>query len=99
MTEQELLSLLENELKTIQTLSGRPAEAVGGNTRPIGHLDGFDSHNGLELTVAIESALDIEFQNSENLCVEDLPSGARVARTVGSIVGRIFELFPELKSP
>lgn len=96
MTKNQLFVLVEGQLREIQHNSGRGVNQVLGTVKPIGDLDGFDSPSGLEFTCGLEEKLRVQFDNHENLCVQDLANGFRVARTVDQIVDRILELHPKL---
>ena len=84
MKRKELLKLIIEKLVTIQEISGRevPPDMDSG-TRPIGGLKGFDSLNGLELTMMLPDEIEWE---GRNLCVSD--DGKR-ALNIGEIVDRL----------
>ena len=72
-------------LVQIQTNSGREVPArITGDTKPIGDLAGFDSLNGLEVSVLL--AAEIGTDPEESLCVS--PDGKR-ALTLKEMVARV----------
>jgi len=89
MPRGEILRRIAEALTELQEESGREATKISEDMKPIGDLDGFDSHAGLELACALEQKLDIEIPLDENLCVDD---EKRRARTVKEIVERVIEL-------
>lgn len=52
----------------VQEASGRPAGGIGPSTKPIGGTPGFDSLNGVEVTVALSQSLGYELPD-DNLFV------------------------------
>jgi acyl carrier protein len=69
----------------IQENSGREIpKNISGRFKPIGDLEGFDSLNGLELSVMIAAEFDIDTQ--DNLCISE---DGRRALTVTEMVARV----------
>lgn len=68
MNRDEIMKLIIEILKQIQQLSGREIPDISEDTIPIGGLSGFDSQNGLELTVMLPE--EIQWPGN-NLCVSD----------------------------
>ena len=85
MTSTEARDRIVKAIAQIQENSGRELpEKISGRTKPIGDLDGFDSLNGLELSVVL--AIEFDIDPGENLCVSD---DGRRALTVNEIVARV----------
>ena len=84
MKREGLIKLIIRILTQIQDISGRevPPDMDSG-TRPIGGLQGFDSLNGLELTMMLPDEIEWE---GRNLCVSE--DGKR-ALIIGEIVDRL----------
>lgn len=55
----------------VQEASGRSAEGIGTSTKPIGGAPGFDSLNGIEVTVALSQSLGNELPNDNLFVSED----------------------------
>ena len=89
MKRDQVFKSVAELLSKFQTASGIHAEVIEGTTRPIGGLDGFDSHAGLEFTCAVEQVLKISVPLEENLCVNDKE---RRATSVDEIVDRVLAL-------
>lgn len=51
----------------IQSLSGRSSAGIGGGTRPIGGLDGFDSLNAVEASFSFSEKLGCEVTSDVSL--------------------------------
>ena len=75
-------------LQEYQKMSGRICGPIDESTFPITGLLGFDSLNGIEVTMEISHRLGIEIPD-QNICVDK--SGKRPLR-VREIVSRICEL-------
>jgi acyl carrier protein len=86
MDREELKKLIIELVITIQNMSGRSMPSnVTEKTVPIGGLLGFDSLNGLELTMMLPA----EVQWPEkNLCVSD---DGRKALSIEEIVERLIK--------
>ena len=87
MKREELIKAVLDTLVQIQKISGRevPPDMDSG-TKPIGGLQGFDSLNGLELTMMLPDEIEWE---GRNLCVSK--DGKR-ALNVGEIVDRLLQV-------
>src|SRR5262245_61612608 len=92
MTSNQIRKTVLSALQEIQEMSGREWVSLSDSSKPIGALSGFDSHNGVEFTCAIEEELECNISDDENLCVEDLPNGRRRARSITEIVNVISKL-------
>lgn len=88
MDTERLRNEVIQAIRTVQVSSGRTCEDFGGNDRPIGALEGFDSLNALEVTVELESRLGIDI-DGKNLLIND--EGTR-ALSVNEVVERIAKL-------
>lgn len=88
MTTARILQTIIDVLSEIQTISGREVIAMSGSTCPIGQLPGFDSLNGIEVTLELSSRLGYDFE-VDNLLVDDV--GHR-ALSIGEVADRIQEL-------
>lgn len=91
MTTARILQTIIDVLSEIQTISGREVIAMSGNTCPIGQLPGFDSLNGIEVTLELSSRLGYDFE-VDNLLVDD--AGHR-ALTIGEVADRVQELMDQ----
>ena len=60
MTVKDVESALSEAVREIQTLSGRPVEGIGPDSRPIGGIAGFDSLNGVEVGAIVTDKLGID---------------------------------------
>lgn len=60
MTNQQIRVEVIAAVTELQELSGRSANGIDAQTRPIGELPGFDSLNGVELAISISSRLGVE---------------------------------------
>lgn len=85
MRSTEVRDRIIEAITQIQENSGRELpERISGRFKPIGDLEGFDSLNGLELSVMIAAEFDIDTQ--DNLCVSE---DGRRALTVAEMVARV----------
>lgn len=91
MTTSEIEALLVRALRDVQETSGREWSELDGDAKPIGSLDGFDSLNGVEVTVSIETELGCSLGVDSLFVNED---GTR-ALTVAQIVQRVERLIDE----
>jgi len=91
MPVEHLVALIEEILQQVQTMSGRPPATVGGGTVPIGDLQGFDSLNGLEVTILLAERIGYAIPGDVNLFVSE---DGRRALTVRQIAERIQGLVP-----
>ena len=87
MTRTDASDQIIKALIQIQKNSGRELpEQITGRMKPIGDLDGFDSLNGLELSVVLASQFGTD--PKENLCISE--DGYR-ALTLNEIAARVCE--------
>lgn len=87
MKRDELFKVIIDILVQIQKISGREVPPdMNSRTRPIGGLPGFDSLNGLELTMMLPNEIKWE---GRNLCVSE--DGKR-ALNVGEIADRLLQV-------
>jgi len=70
MTKSELEVLLIKLVCALQKLSGREQVAIDADTKPILDVPGFDSLNGVEITVEVIDLLKIE-TDFNNLLIDD----------------------------
>jgi acyl carrier protein len=70
MTKSELEVLLIELVCTLQKISGREPVAIDANTKPVLDVPGFDSLNGVEVTVEVTDRLKIE-TDFNNVLVDD----------------------------
>jgi acyl carrier protein len=70
MTKSELEVLLIELVCMLQEMSGRGRFSVDANTKPVLDVPGFDSLNGVEVTVEVMDRLKIEL-DFNNVLVED----------------------------
>ncbi len=70
MTQVEMEKMLIDVVCKIQELSGREKVVVTPGTRPVLDMPGFDSLNGVEVTVDIFDRLKLDL-NFNNLLVDD----------------------------
>ena len=73
----------------VQEMSARTTEGIGSSTKPIGGLEGFDSLNGIEVTVILSESLSYSKLPAENLFVSE---DGRRALSVAEIADRICEI-------
>lgn len=86
MNRKKILDLVVETLEFIQELSGRSVPRdVTERTVPIGGLPGFDSLNGLELTIMLPDEIK---WGGKNLCVSD---DGKKALSIGEVVDRLLE--------
>ena len=55
----------------VQEASGRPAGGIGLSTKPLGGTPGFDSLNGVEVTVSLSQSLDYELPEDNIFVSQD----------------------------
>lgn len=85
-TITEIQKLIVSQVCEIQELSGRPAPTVvGGNFKPIGGCEGFESLNACEVKVSLELILGCEIKGNP------FADGYR-ALTVEAIAKRLYGL-------
>ena len=69
----------------VQEASGRAAGGIGAGTRPIGDAAGFDSLNGVEVTVTLSQSLGHELPDDNLFVSED----GRRALTIAEIADNL----------
>ncbi len=94
MDRGTVMKLVVREVEKVQEISGREKGEIDIHTTPIGDATGFDSLNGIEVTVALSECLDHEFSDN-NLFVSQ--SGRRalsideitdnICKAVGAEIG------------
>lgn len=87
MTRSEIRQTLVDALSRVQELSGREVPAIGGDTKPIGALSGFDSISDCEVSVALAGVFGLG--DKDRLCVSD--DGKRTL-TVDEIVEKVSQI-------
>jgi len=86
MNGSELIKLIIERVIEIQELSGREVpDDVNEKTVPIGGLAGFDSLNGLELSIMLPEEIG---WSGKNVCVSD---DGKKALSIGEIVESLLE--------
>lgn len=75
-------------LAQIQTLCGRECPAMTDQTKPIGHIDGFDSLLAVEATVMLEQVLERTLSQGTAFISAD----GKKALSVSEIVDRVVEM-------
>ena len=88
MSIDEIQHVVIGVLRDVQTLSGRACTKLGPATKPIGDLDGFESLNGVEATVMLESELGHQLGVESVFVTED----GRRAHTVVEVARQISKL-------
>ena len=84
MNREELLKAMTMIVVQIQDISGRNVlSTINEKTVPIGGLEGFDSLNGLELSMMIPKEIN---WSGKNVCVSD---DGKKALSIGEIVDRL----------
>jgi acyl carrier protein len=87
MNKKEIHDLVVETLEFIQELSGQEKVDINEGTVPIGQLPGFDSMNGVELSMMISKYIPME--KNVRLCVSD---DGKKALSVRRIVERLEKL-------
>lgn len=64
MDREKVMKVVVSEVEKVQESSGREKCDIDIQTRPIGDTTGFDSLNGIEVTVALSESLDHEFSDN-----------------------------------
>ena len=88
MNRKQIYDLVVKTLESIQELSGREKANINEDTVPIGQLSGFDSVNGVELSMMISEHIPME--KNVRLCVSD--DGTK-ALSVSQILDRLVKLW------
>lgn len=91
MRKDEVVATIVDVLAEFQSMGGRPATQITGNTCPIGDLAEFDSLNGVEATVELSDRLGIDLPGVNAFANE---SGTK-ALTVSEVADTICTLAAE----
>lgn len=88
MTQEDIETMLIRIVRNIQELSGREQVHVTPETRPVLDMPGFDSLNGVEVTVDVldELKIDVGFNN---VLVDEAK-----ALTVAQAAARLLDCMP-----
>lgn len=86
MSIEELEAMRIKILMQVQEISGRATRALAGTDAPIGGLVGFDSLNGVEVTVMLASQLKCEIGGDVNLFISE---NGHQALTVTQVAQRL----------
>jgi acyl carrier protein len=89
MTQLEIEVLLIKAIASIQEQSGRPHVEIGSDMIPFDDLEGFDSINGVEVTVDIMEQMQIELKFNNVFALDDK------ALTIKAAAERICETLKE----
>ncbi len=89
MTREQAETAVIGVIAEIQEMSGRECPDLGGKTKPIGDVPGFDSLNALEATVAVEARLKMDVPNEANIFIND---AGDTALSVREIADRLMEM-------
>ena len=90
MNKEEVMAKVVQAATEVQRVSGRPSVDMGGNTRPIRDLAGFDSLSGLEATMHLSELVGCEFPDDYNPFVS---KDGRRALSVQEIAAEISSRF------
>jgi len=94
MSRKEIVGLIIEKVVEIQELSGRPTSDMTGRTRPLLDVPGFDSLNGLELTIMLTAVLRIDSRST--LCTSE--DGRRLLR-ISEMADKVQVLMSDEESP
>jgi hypothetical protein len=83
-------------IQEIQTASGYTLTPIGGTTRPLKDLEGFDSAVSLDTMSRLSNALKVEIPASRNIFVSDDGKGRPF--TVDEIVDELDEIVNQGKT-
>lgn len=87
MDRDTVMKLVVREIERVQETSGRDVGEIDIHTTPIGDTKGFDSLNGIEVTVALSECLGHEFSDN-NLFVSQ---NGRRALSIDEVTDNICE--------
>ena len=87
MNKKKIHDLVVETLEFIQELGGQEKVDINDDTVPIGQLPGFDSMNGVELSMMISEHIPME--KNVRLCVSD---DGKKALSVRQIIERLEKL-------
>ena len=71
MDKESVMQQVVQAVVQVQEASGRATAGIGAGTRPIGDAAGFDSLNGVEVTVALSQSLDHELPDDNLFLSQD----------------------------
>ena len=71
MDKESVMQQVVQAVVQVQEASGRTTAGIGAGTRPIGDATGFDSLNGVEVTVALSQSLGHELPDNNLFVSED----------------------------
>ena len=86
MERDEAVSHVIDTVSEIQRLSGRSVSGIGPATRPIGGLEGFDSHNGVEAVVMLSAIVGRELPDDAFIST-NLKRALTIAEIADNIAG------------
>lgn len=92
MTVENLIVMTQEVLHQVRVMSGHVDDEINPTTVPIGGLAGFDSLNGVEVTMLLGAKLKCEISGDINLFVSE---DGQQALTVSQIAVRIKNLLPQ----
>lgn len=87
MSRDDLNRIVISTITQLQEQSGRSARGINEKVCPIGDLPGFDSLNGLELSIELSGQLNVPIDSKLLLT----PTGGK-SPTISQIVDRIIPL-------
>lgn len=85
MDRESVMKHVVRAVEKVQEISGREIGTIDPDTKPIGDTTGFDSLNGMEVTVALTESLDHEFPNDNIFVSKD----GRKALTISEVVDNL----------
>lgn len=87
MNREDLHNAVVEVIHEIQTASEYTPTPIGGTTRPLKDLEGFDSVQGVEAMSMLSDAIKVEIPASRNIFVSD--DGKRRPLTIDEIVDEL----------
>lgn len=87
MQKDDVVRVVVKVLGDLQALSGRAAGSIGGGTRPVGDLEGFDSLNGVEATIELSGKLGIDLPGVNYFVSEEGDRALSVSEVADRICG------------
>ena len=84
MDKQDVVTVVIDAVKQVEEASGRVAENIGPQTRPLLDIDWFDSHSGVESALFISLSLGLEIP-----CDVFLPKGGQRHLSIKEVAERI----------
>ncbi len=85
MNRESVMQQVVRAVVQVQEASGRAVGGIGADTRPIGDAAGFDSLNGVEVTVTLSQSLGHELPDDNLFVSED----GRRALTIAEIADNL----------